>query len=96
MKAWEDRPPEVASLLNPAFCGQVIYRCVEGFTETENAPMPYPLAFLVLPLVLHPPTRASVNANTRHFQVWLNAHQPIKIVFGPARPAPWSPTPGRP
>ena len=79
MKAWEDRPPEVACLLNPAFCGQVIYQCVRGFADEAGAPMPYPLAFVILPLVLHPRTRATMDGGTRHLQVWLNTHQPIKI-----------------
>jgi hypothetical protein len=41
--------------------------------------MPYALAYLVLPLVLHQCTRETMKSSTRHFQVWLNGNQEIKI-----------------
>lgn len=78
MKPWEERPQEVANLLNPAFCGRVIYESIKGYEENGKA-MQYPLCFLVLPIVLHPPTRATMSGRTRHFQVWLNSNQQIKI-----------------
>lgn len=41
--------------------------------------MPYALAFLVLPLVLHPATRSTMQGSTRHFQVWVSTNQQIKL-----------------
>jgi hypothetical protein len=41
--------------------------------------MPYALVFLVLPLVLHRCTRETIKSTTRHFQVWLNGNQQIKV-----------------
>jgi Family of unknown function (DUF6521) len=80
MRPWEDRPAEVANLLNPAFCGWIIFQCVQSnIDESEGSPMPYALAFLVLPLVLHQSTRETMKSTTRHFQVWLNGNQQIKI-----------------
>lgn len=80
MKHWEDRAPEVANLLNPAFCGQIIHRCALSHTrESNETAMPYALAFLVLPLVLHRETRQAMSATRHHFQVWLNANQHIKV-----------------
>ena len=79
MKTWEQRPQEVANLLNPAFCGRVIYQCILGHASEEARPMPYALGFIVLPLVLHPSTRATMQGSTRHFQVWLGGNQEIKL-----------------
>jgi hypothetical protein len=82
MIPWADRPPEVANLLNPAFCGQVIFRCVQShFDESDGAAMSYPLAFLVLPLILHRDTRETMRENRRYFAVWLNGNQHVKIGF---------------
>ncbi len=41
--------------------------------------MPYALAFLVLPLVLHPGTQCTMESRTRHFLVWINSNQHIKV-----------------
>ena len=79
MKPWEERPIEVANLLNPAFCGRVIYQSIAGYREAHSTDMPYALLFLILPLVLHGPTRATIGGATRHFQVWLNTHQEAKL-----------------
>jgi len=59
MIPWEHRPIEVANLFNPAFCGEVIRRCGAGYSAKLQTGMPYALAFLVLPIVLHPATRWS-------------------------------------
>lgn len=80
MKAWQDRPAEVANLLNPAFCGRILFHCVKGYNqESPEFPMPYSIVFLVLPLVLHRHTRETIKGTTRHFHVWLNRSQQIKI-----------------
>jgi hypothetical protein len=79
MRRWEDRPQEVAHLLNPAFCGQVLYECGRSHTATSGRGLPYALAFLVLPLVLHPGTRRTMDSHTRHFLVWINGNPQVKV-----------------
>jgi hypothetical protein len=79
MRTWEDRPPEVAHLLNPAFCGRVIYEYARSYVAESGRTMPYALAFLVLPLVLHPCTQQTMNSRTRHFLAWINSNQHINI-----------------
>lgn len=79
MKEWDDRPQEVANLLNPAFCGRVIYHAIDGYAHQQQRQMPYALTFLILPLVLHPATRETIRGSTRHFEVWLNVNQQIKV-----------------
>ncbi len=79
MTPWDERPVEVANLLNPAFCGHVIYGCADAHNREAGKPLPYALAFLVLPLVLHLDTRSTMKPNTRHFEVWLNLNPEIKV-----------------
>jgi hypothetical protein len=79
MRRWEDRPQEAAHLLNPAFCGQVLYECARSHTAASGRGMPCALAFLVLPIVLHPGTRRTMDSHTRHFLVWINGNQQVKI-----------------
>jgi hypothetical protein len=57
MTAWQDRHVELANLMNPAFCGFLILEAVRSYEKEANSGMPFSLAFLVLPLVLHKPTR---------------------------------------
>jgi hypothetical protein len=68
---WRDRPPEIAALLNPAFCGELIARATQDYERIRAAAFPLPLGFVVLPLVLHPPTLSILpsRANTT-FATW--------------------------
>jgi hypothetical protein len=49
MRLWNDRPPEIAHLFNPAFCAVLIREGVLGFMDVSPGGMPYPLVFLLLP-----------------------------------------------
>jgi hypothetical protein len=80
--AWHERPVEVTNLLNPAFCGEVIYRCAAAHWDEANTPLPYSLSFLILPLVLHSETRATLRPGLRHFEVWVSVNPQIKIGLG--------------
>lgn len=68
---WRDRPTEEAALLNPAFCGELIARATKDYERIRATAFPLPLGFVVLPLVLHPPTLAALpgRANTT-FATW--------------------------
>jgi hypothetical protein len=55
--AWSERPAEEAALFNPAFCGELIARCMSEYQAARAAPLPLALAFVVLPLTLHAQTR---------------------------------------
>lgn len=80
MRRWEERPSEVAYLLNPAFCGEVIRRCIRKYQETSGA-MPYPLVFLVLPIVLHKKTRERV-VPRKQMHTWVQENQDVRLGFG--------------
>lgn len=58
--AWQARPPEQAHHLNPAFCGALLSRTVREFHDACRTPLNLAVAFLVLPLALHAPTRAQL------------------------------------
>lgn len=82
MKAWAGRPTELAYLFNPAFCGWVLREAVEGYAGVKPAGLPLPLAFLILPVVLHRVTRELVpRAVTTTLHVWLQEHPEVRVNF---------------
>jgi len=80
MKPWSQRPREVRNLFNPAFCGLVLARGVEGFAEAANRPMPFSLTLVILPLCLHKRTRDQLKeANRSYLTNILEEHPEIRI-----------------
>lgn len=65
MLNWEERPFEIANLVNPAFCSLLLHISVGDFFKEKRNGMPYALLFLILPLTLHEPTREALPADTR-------------------------------
>ncbi|MGF7077722.1 three component ABC system middle component [Mucilaginibacter sp. UYCu711] len=82
-KNWEDRSIITANLLNPAFCGEVIRRTVISFNENEKGlAMPFVLAFLILPIVLHKRTRQKMPVkSTTYFHSWVEENEAVFIGF---------------
>ena len=78
--AWDERPPEEAAHFNPAFCGELLARTIHEYHRLRGASLPLPLAFVVLPLTLHPPTRRALprKANTA-FASWSVEHKAILV-----------------
>ena len=76
--AWADRPAEEARNLNPAFCADLIARTVGEFQKNRQAPLSMAVAFLVLPLTLHRPTRDALpgRANAA-FVTWVAENGPL-------------------
>lgn len=82
MKSWENRPIEEANLLNPAFCGELLRHAMKQYNMYAEQPFPYPLIFLILPVVLHRYTREAIPPNTREqFHVWLQNNQSVRVGF---------------
>ena len=82
MQTWKSRPIEVAHLLNPAFCALVLRQAVKGFSDEISAGMPYPLAFLVLPIVLHRSTREALPRSiATKMHPWLETNQQVRVGF---------------
>lgn len=81
-KAWEDRPREVAFLLNPAFCGMVSLKGIAAYQDVVAQGAPYVFPFLLLPLVLYPRTRTTMPARSNASLLdWLLNEEAADIRF---------------
>jgi hypothetical protein len=79
---WEKRPFEIANLLNPAFCSLLLGDSIAAFQKENEEGMPYPLSFLVLPLVLHEATRETFPKTTQtKLRVWLKNYPEVRFMF---------------
>jgi hypothetical protein len=67
MKRWDQRPFEVRNLFNPAFCGLVLFRALQGYEEVNPEGMPFSLALLVLPLCLQKDSRQVIADSPRSY-----------------------------
>lgn len=67
MKRWDQRPFEVRNLFNPAFCGLVLFRALQGYEEEDSNGMPFSLALLVLPLCLQKESREVIAESPRSY-----------------------------
>ena len=64
MTLWRERSIEERHLLNPSFCSVVLWYAAAGYVTKRNPAMPLAMSFLVLPFVLHRPTRGSLPRTT--------------------------------
>jgi Family of unknown function (DUF6521) len=77
---WDERPVELANLLNPAFCALLIRDAIGGYRAQASQALPYPLAYLVLPLVLYPPARAALPRSTAALlHAWIQDHPALQL-----------------
>jgi hypothetical protein len=82
MSLLPEHPREVARLLNPPFCAALIQRSVEGYVSTTQSPMLFALTYLVLPIVLHEPTRVTLpRSNVTKFSTWVLEHPEVRAGF---------------
>ncbi len=76
MRPWNQRPFEIRNLFNPAFCGLVLFRAMQGYGEEDARGMPFSLALLVLPLCLHKDSREVIAGGTRSYLLKLAEENP--------------------
>ena len=75
---WRERPIEEATNLNPAFCGELLFRAVTAYHKLRRGPLSFAVAFLVLPIVLHKPTRDELPGRaSAAFLAWTSEHGPL-------------------
>jgi hypothetical protein len=68
---WADRPREEAALFNPAFCGEMIVQAVHSHHKGSGRALSLPLAYVILPLVLHPVSRSGLPTKAdATFRTW--------------------------
>lgn len=80
MKSWSERTREVAYLLNPAFCGRLLYAAIREYENKAKQAFPFPLVYLILPLVLHKQTRSRISSRTQLLQ-WIQANQYLLVGY---------------
>lgn len=81
MRAWENRSDEVRNLLNPAFCGRVIYGTVAEYQKNTKRDLPFPLVYLILPLILPRQIRTEISSRSKMVN-WVQRHQELVFNFG--------------
>ena len=64
LRQWDLRTNEEASLFNPSFCATLLAETAIDHQRRGHQPLPLPLAFLVLPVVLHRSTRQALPSTT--------------------------------
>jgi hypothetical protein len=72
---WAERSREEANLFNPSFLAVLIERLASGHRDRTGMGIPWPLAYVGIPVVLHRPTRdalpSSVNTS---MAAWTRGH----------------------
>lgn len=82
MRTWTARPKEEAYLLNPAFCCTTLAAAICGYANVKEEGVPFPLAFMFLPIVLHKPTRDRLPRDTRTtMAAWLQENSDARVLF---------------
>jgi hypothetical protein len=82
MKRWDQRPFEIRNLFNPAFCGLILFRAMQGYEEEDPRGMPFSLSLLVLPLCLHKDSREVIAASSRSYLLGITEKNPqVQVGF---------------
>jgi hypothetical protein len=82
MKTWAKRPVEIAHLLNPAFCSILLSEAIDGYCNESETEMPYVLSFLILPIILHKPTRDLLPRSiSTKLHAWIQDNQSAHVGF---------------
>lgn len=69
-------------MLNPALIALVTATAANEYERADGGPMPWPLAYLVTPMVLHRGTREALPRDTRtHLANWLAANPVVHAGF---------------
>ncbi|MEV0047675.1 three component ABC system middle component [Nocardia rhamnosiphila] len=83
MGQWSERVPAVADLLNPALVAAIIATAAIEYDRRDGRSMPFELAFLVAPLVLHRDTRRALPVRIdSHLAKWVTDHEVLAAGFG--------------
>ena len=82
MRQWVYRSKEAANLFNPPFCCAALLATVVNYGQQVGLGMPFPLAFIALPVILHKQTRNVLPLNTKtSLAAWLEQNPTAKVQF---------------
>lgn len=83
MQPWSSRAIEEANLFNPAFCATLLAVTAGEYRKKTGRPLPFALAFLVLPIVLHQATRVALpNTTITSLLSWIQDNRECLVSFG--------------
>lgn len=70
-------------MYNPAFVALILARTASGYAQHADDGLPFPLAFLAAPIVLHGPTREELPAQARSkMALWLEERPALRAGLG--------------
>ncbi len=79
MAEWSARSGVPAALLNPALLACVEAAAASGYERETDAAMPWPLSFVIAPMVLHRGTRQALpNRITSHLGAWVSSNPALR------------------
>ena len=82
MNTWTARSTEEAFLLNPAFCSSVLRSGIGSYADDRHQGMPFPMLFMVLPVVLHKATREALPpSTTTSLAAWMQLNPAARVSF---------------
>lgn len=85
MSEWAERPPVVAAMLNPALISAILAAASEGYRKEAGQALPWPLSFIIAPLVLHRSTRQALPTSTRTYLATWTSRNPVLRAGFPLR-----------
>ena len=80
MDVWDKRAPEIAYLLNPAFCSSIIYNVIFEYQKKTKRGFPFTLVYLALPIIFHKSTRERITSRT-NMVIWIQKNPDVLIGF---------------
>ena len=81
-RKWTSRVVEEANLFNPAYCATLLAVASKDYAKKTERPLPFALALLILPIVLHEKTREELPHSTiTALMPWLQKHKPVLVGF---------------
>jgi hypothetical protein len=80
-----DQPREERALFNPAFVALLLNKAAKDYASVADKRLPVPLAYLIVPLSLHAPTREALpNSTVSVMPAWVQT-QPALLMELPKR-----------
>jgi len=63
---WEQRPVEIANLLNPPFCAILLHEAIHAYEQKDSRGLSFLLINLILPFVVHTKTRRTISSRPNY------------------------------
>lgn len=75
-------PADAAALFNPAYCAAILHRTSSGYQTISGSGLPYALAFIALPVILHPASAECLPSSSKtRLHNWLLVNPDVLIGF---------------